>query len=86
MKTILGPMRLPFLILTPACVFLGVATAYRTNGSVDLFNVLLALLGALAAHISVNSFNEYSDFKSGLDEKTSRTPFSGGSGDRKSVV
>lgn len=80
MKTILGPMRLPFLILTPACVLLGVATAYKTNGSFDLLNALLALTGALAAHISVNAFNEYSDFKSGLDAKTERTPFSGGSG------
>ena len=80
MKTILGPMRLPFLILTPACVLLGIATAYKSNGSVDSLNVLLALVGALAAHISVNAFNEYSDFRSGLDAKTERTPFSGGSG------
>jgi 1,4-dihydroxy-2-naphthoate octaprenyltransferase len=34
----------------------------------------------VAAHISVNAFNEYYDFKSGLDLKTERTPFSGGSG------
>jgi 1,4-dihydroxy-2-naphthoate octaprenyltransferase len=40
----------------------------------------LVLIGAIAAHISVNSFNEYFDFKSGLDFKTERTPFSGGSG------
>jgi 1,4-dihydroxy-2-naphthoate octaprenyltransferase len=30
--------------------------------------------------VSVNSFNEYFDFKSGLDFRTQRTPFSGGSG------
>ncbi len=32
------------------------------------------------AHIGVNTFNEYFDFKSGLDFKTKKTPFSGGSG------
>ena len=31
-------------------------------------------------HISVNAFNEYFDFKSGVDSRTVRTPFSGGSG------
>jgi 1,4-dihydroxy-2-naphthoate octaprenyltransferase len=32
------------------------------------------------AHISVNTLNEYLDFKSGLDLKTKKTKFSGGSG------
>ena len=76
----LGPMRLPFLILTPACVAVGVGTAWWQTGNIHWGYVLLALLGALGAHISVNSFNEYFDFKSGLDSKTIRTPFSGGSG------
>lgn len=75
-----GPMRAPFLILTPACVLLGFATALWTAGSVNLFYAVLVLLGGLCAHISVNAFNEYSDFRSGLDSKTKRTPFSGGSG------
>lgn len=38
------------------------------------------LVGAVASHASVNAFNEYFDFKSGLDAMTVRTPFSGGSG------
>lgn len=75
-----GPMRAPFLILTPACVFLGFATALWTAGSVNIHYAALVLLGGLCAHISVNAFNEYSDFRSGLDSKTKRTPFSGGSG------
>ena len=80
LKALLGPMRLPFLILTPACVLLGVGTAYWTTGQINFWYALLALIGGVAAHISVNAFNEYFDFKSGLDEKTERTPFSGGSG------
>jgi 1,4-dihydroxy-2-naphthoate octaprenyltransferase len=41
---------------------------------------ILVLVGAISAHISVNTLNEYYDFKSGLDLKTVKTPFSGGSG------
>ena len=77
---ILGPMRIPFLILTPACVSLGVGSAVWTSGEVKVLFVVFALIGALSAHISVNSLNEYFDYKSGLDFKTKRTPFSGGSG------
>jgi len=75
-----GPMRLPFLILAPACVVLGAGTAWWNGGRWSVTYFVLALLGGLAAHISVNALNEYQDFKSGLDLTTRRTPFSGGSG------
>ncbi|MCX5852181.1 MAG: prenyltransferase [Deltaproteobacteria bacterium] len=75
-----GPMRLPFLMLSPVCVFLGLASAVWTTGRVNTLYAVLALIGALAAHISVNALNEYHDLKSGLDFKTPKTPFSGGSG------
>ncbi len=77
---LVGPMRLPFLILTPACVLLGLGTAVWTSGKVNGWYFVIVLIGALAAHISVNAFNEYFDFKSQLDFRTQRTPFSGGSG------
>lgn len=73
-------MRVPFLVLTPACVLLGLGTAIWTSGHINWFHFALVLIGAVSAHISVNAFNEYFDFKSGLDAKTKRTPFSGGSG------
>jgi 1,4-dihydroxy-2-naphthoate octaprenyltransferase len=76
----LGPLRLPFLPLTPLCVLAGAGAAFWTTGRADTFLAALCLLGALCAHISVNAFNEYGDFKSGLDALTRRTPFSGGSG------
>ncbi len=79
-KDILGPMRVPFLILTPACALLGIATAIRSGVHINPWHILLVLVGALCTHISVNAFNEYDDFKSGLDARTERTPFSGGSG------
>jgi 1,4-dihydroxy-2-naphthoate octaprenyltransferase len=79
-KLLLGPMRAPFLILAPACVAVGVGTAYWQTREISWSQVLLVLLGALASHICVNVLNEYFDFTSGLDAKTHRTPFSGGSG------
>ncbi len=73
-------MRLPFLILTPVSIFLGIATAISSSADISLLNIFLILIGGLMAHISVNTFNEYYDFKTGLDAKTIKTPFSGGSG------
>jgi 1,4-dihydroxy-2-naphthoate octaprenyltransferase len=77
---IFGPMRLPFLILPPVCVVLGAATAAWSGNKLNLYYLVLAFIGAVSAHISVNALNEYDDFKSGLDFNTERTPFSGGSG------
>ncbi|WP_299026909.1 prenyltransferase [uncultured Thermanaerothrix sp.] len=81
LKALLGPMRVPFLLLTPACVLLGIGTAYWQTGHLAAWwQMALVLIAALAAHISVNALNEYVDFKTGLDQRTQRTPFSGGSG------
>ena len=73
-------MRIPFLILTPVCVLVGAGTASYTGHSIDIVHLILVLLGATAAHVAVNALNEYHDFLSGLDYKTKKTPFSGGSG------
>ena len=79
-KQLLGPLRVDFLWMDAACVLLGWGAAAWGHGPVNFGLVLLTFLGALAAHISVNAFNEYFDFRSGLDQKAGRTPFSGGSG------
>ncbi len=75
-----GPMRPRFLVLTPACVLLGLGTAMWSGNTINPVHFILLLIGAVSAHISVNAFNEYFDFKSGLDFKTQKTPFSGGTG------
>jgi 1,4-dihydroxy-2-naphthoate octaprenyltransferase len=80
MKALLGTIRAPFLVVTPACVAVGVATAWRQTGVMNWLNVGIVLAGAICAHICVNTFNEYFDFRSGLDARAIRTPFSGGSG------
>lgn len=79
-KTVLQTVRPPFLVLTLACVFLGLAVSLSGKSSIDILTATLVLFGAMLAHVSVNVLNEYYDFKSGLDLKTEKTPFSGGSG------
>ena len=56
----------------------GLAVAWSA-GHFDLFNALLTLVGAVCLHASVNVLNDYFDFRSGIDLKTTPTPFSGGS-------
>ena len=80
MNTLFQSIRPSFLILAPICVFLGTSTALATRTSVDPLALVLIVIGAVCAHISVNTLNEYADFKSGLDLITIKTPFSGGSG------
>jgi len=77
---LIGTMRLPFIILTPACVSLGIATAVAAGATPRWWEIALVIAAAILAHLAVNVFNEYQDFKSGLDATTKRTPFSGGSG------
>ena len=74
-----GVARAPFLLLPFTLVAVGTAAAVRV-GAHDWSAAGLALLGLLAAHVSVNALNEASDYRSGIDLNTERTPFSGGSG------
>lgn len=77
---VMASARPKFLVLTPLCVMLGYATALQTGLDIDPMLLTLVLIAALSAHIAVNALNEYQDFTSGLDLKTVKTPFSGGSG------
>jgi len=74
-----GVARGPFLILPVTLVAVGSAVA-ALQGSFDLLHALISLVGLVALHVAVNAFNEASDFKTGIDLNTVRTPFSGGSG------
>jgi 1,4-dihydroxy-2-naphthoate octaprenyltransferase len=79
MKAFLGIARAKFLLLPVTLVAVGAAAA-AYDGTFHLIHTLLALVGLTAMHVSVNSLNEYSDFRRGIDLATERTPFSGGSG------
>ncbi len=70
-----------FLALFLNAIGIGLAYKYVSAGiSLHIADFVLIILGTIAAHISVNLFNEYSDFKTGIDFNTNRTPFNGGSG------
>jgi len=69
-----------FLLLVPACVIVGLGAAVYDTRELNGLHFGLAFLGALLAHIAVNVLNEYSDYKTGIDFNTMKTPFSGGSG------
>jgi len=68
-----------FLTLSVVLAFLGASIAWN-DGYFHLGYALLSGIGLVAAHISVNTLNDYFDYKSGIDLATKRTPFSGGSG------
>ncbi|MBM4327860.1 MAG: prenyltransferase [Deltaproteobacteria bacterium] len=68
-----------YLALPVVLVFLGSAVA-ATEGPFYLWRAIVALIGLLSVHISVNVLNDYSDYRSGIDFDTIPTPFSGGSG------
>ncbi len=67
------------MTLSVVLAFLGTSIAWY-NGYFHLGYALLAFVGLLLCHISVNVLNDYFDYRSGVDLETKRTPFSGGSG------
>ncbi len=74
-----GQVRAPFLLLSVILVLIGGAVGYQ-DGVFNGLRVVLAMIGVTLAHVAVNLFNELSDYKTGIDDNTTRTPFSGGSG------
>ena len=68
-----------FLLLSVVLAFLGSSIAWY-YGVFHLGYAILASVGLLLSHISVNVLNDYFDYRSGIDLETKRTPFSGGSG------
>ena len=78
-KTWFLETRPPFLLLSLVLAFLGTSIAWY-DGYFHLGHAVLAFVGLLLAHISVNTLNDYFDYRSGIDLEVKRTPFSGGSG------
>ncbi len=69
----------PFLILSVVLVLIGISAAHH-EGFHNGLNAALVMAGVVLAHASVNLFNELSDYETGIDAHTFRTPFNGGSG------
>jgi 1,4-dihydroxy-2-naphthoate octaprenyltransferase len=79
LKTWFLAVRPQFLVLSVVLAFLGTSLAWY-DGYFNLGLALLAFIGLLLAHVSVNVLNDYFDYRSGIDLEVKRTPFSGGSG------
>jgi len=79
LKVWFAETRPQFLLLSVVLAFLGSSIAWY-DGYFHLGYALLAFFGLLLCHISVNVFNDYFDYTSGIDLEVRRTPFSGGSG------
>jgi len=71
--------RFQFLPLTIIMVSLGTAIA-AYEGHLHVGHFLLAMIGSILVHMTVNVINDYHDYMDGIDLNTERTPFSGGSG------
>jgi 1,4-dihydroxy-2-naphthoate polyprenyltransferase len=69
-----------YLVLPLVLILVGTAGAWYYTGQFNLGYAFLALLGLVLCHMSVNMLNDYFDFLSGVDLKTVRSPFNGGSG------
>jgi 1,4-dihydroxy-2-naphthoate octaprenyltransferase len=68
-----------FLVLSIVLGITGTCIAWY-DGFFNLGEALLATFGLVLTHMSVNSLNDYFDYRSGIDKVTDITPFSGGSG------
>ena len=71
--------RFQFLPLTVILVSLGTGVA-AYDRFFHLGYFILAMVGSILVHITVNVINDYYDYVDGIDLNTQRTPFSGGSG------
>lgn len=77
----LAQSRANFLLLAVFLVAIGLAYAALHQPETFYWPIaILILVGTISAHISVNLFNELSDYQTKIDFQTKRTPFSGGSG------
>lgn len=80
LKVWIAESRPHYLILPVVLVFLGTASSWFYDGIISIWNSLIAMVGLVLCHMSVNILNDYCDFRSGVDLLTKKTPFNGGSG------
>ena len=73
-------IRIRFLLASVIAVSVGLAITWWHSSNVTVFDAILTMAGVLALHASVDLFNDYWDFKRGIDTATKRTKMSGGSG------
>lgn len=77
----LRAIRFRFLAASAIAVTCGLTLAVCINPSeFNIVNAVLVYLGIFCLHSSVDLLNDYFDFKRGIDLRTKKTKFSGGTG------
>lgn len=76
----LRAIRIRFLLASVMAVSNGLAIAYWKTGTIDPISAILTYIGVIFLHASVDLLNDYWDHKRGIDDVTTRTKFSGGTG------
>lgn len=81
LKVWLRAIRFRFLAASAIAVSCGLAlTACLNPLEFSVLNAILIYLGVFCLHSSVDLLNDYFDFKRGIDLRTKKTKFSGGTG------
>ena len=76
----LRAIRIKFLLSSVISATLGGIIALYSYNDVNVFDLLLVIIGVMALHASVDLLNDYRDYRRGIDTKTRRTGMSGGTG------
>ena len=73
-------IRIKFLLASIIAITNGILYSYLTYDIFNIIDALLTYVGVIFLHASVDIFNDYWDYKRGIDTTTKRTKFSGGTG------
>ena len=76
----LRAIRIRFLLASVIAVSNGLAIGYWKHDIIDPLYAVLTYIGVIFLHASVDLLNDYWDYKRGIDNATTRTKFSGGTG------
>lgn len=80
MSTWTRAIRVRFLLASIIAVSTGLTVGYWRTGQIEPLNAALTYVGVIFLHASVDLLNDYWDHKRGIDNATTRTKFSGGTG------
>ena len=73
-------IRIKFFLASIIAITNGILYSYLTYNIFNIIDALLTYVGVIFLHASVDIFNDYWDYKRGIDTTTKRTKFSGGTG------
>ena len=73
-------IRIKFFLASIIAITNGILYSYLTFNIFNIIDALLTYVGVIFLHASVDIFNDYWDYKRGIDTTTKRTKFSGGTG------